>query len=49
MHYVDNYEGKLILVGGEVARFVRLYSNDNHVEEVNRYTEVEVYGRAAGE
>lgn len=49
MHYVDNYEGKLILVGGEVARFVRLYSNNNHVEEVNRYTEVEVYGRAAGE
>jgi Na+-transporting NADH:ubiquinone oxidoreductase subunit NqrC len=47
MHYVDNYEGKLVLVAGEVARYVRLYSNGNHVEDVNRYTEVEVYGRPA--
>ncbi len=44
MHYVDNYQGKLILVGGEVARYVRLYSNGNHKEDVNRYIEVEVFG-----
>jgi Na+-transporting NADH:ubiquinone oxidoreductase subunit NqrC len=45
LHYVDTYEGKLITAGGEVARYVRLYSNDNHVAAENRYTEVEVYGR----
>jgi hypothetical protein len=44
MHYVYNYQGKLILVGGEVARYVRLYSNGNHKEDVNRYIEVEVFG-----
>ncbi len=49
MHYVDTYEGKLIYAGGEVARYVRLYSNNNHAEEVNRYTEVEVYGKPAEE
>jgi len=49
MHYVDTYEGKLIYAGGEVARWVRLYSNNNHVEEVNRYTEVEVYGKPVEE
>ncbi len=44
MHYVDNYEGKLVLVSGQVARYLRLYSNNNHKEKVNRYIEVEVYG-----
>ncbi len=48
MHYVDTYEGKVVTVGGEVARYVRLYSGNNHAEEVNRYTEVEVYGRPTG-
>ncbi|KPK57743.1 MAG: hypothetical protein AMK73_09810 [Planctomycetes bacterium SM23_32] len=47
LHYVDNFEGKLVLVGGEVARSVRLYSSGNNIEDVNRYTEVEVYGRPA--
>jgi hypothetical protein len=45
LHYVDNYEGKLVLLSGDVARYVRLYSNNNHLEEVNRYTEVEIFGR----
>jgi Na+-transporting NADH:ubiquinone oxidoreductase subunit NqrC len=48
LHYVDNYEGKLILLSGDVARYVRLYSNNNNLEEVNRYTEIEVYGRPVG-
>jgi len=30
----------------EVARYVRLYSNENWVNAGNHYLEVEVYGRS---
>ena len=42
--YFETYEGKHIEAGGEVARFIRLYSNGNTADSLNHYTEVEVYG-----
>ena len=48
--YFESYEGRLIHVMGDTARYVRLYSNgSNHASgntpsPANRYTEVEVYG-----
>jgi len=46
-HYVETHEGKLIDVKGRRARYVRLYSNGNQANELNHYTEVEVWGRPA--
>ncbi|MHC4397044.1 MAG: hypothetical protein ACYS1A_15500 [Planctomycetota bacterium] len=46
-HYVETNEGKLIDAKGCKARYVRLYSNGNHVNDYNNYIEVEVFGRAA--
>jgi len=43
--YWETYEGKLISVDGQVARYVRLYSNGSTSDELNHYTEVEVYGQ----
>lgn len=43
--YIETYEGKLIDAKGTVARYVRLYSNGNTSDELNHYTEVEVYGQ----
>jgi hypothetical protein len=45
--YVEDYQGRLISVNGEAARFVRLYSKGSTYSSLNRYTEVEVYGLAA--
>jgi hypothetical protein len=45
MHYIDTHEGKLIDAKGVKARYVRLYSNGNSMNELNHYTEVEVYGK----
>lgn len=45
--YVETYEGRLIDAKGVKARYVRLYSNGNTSDELNHYTEVEVYGQAA--
>lgn len=45
MHYTETNEGKLIDAKGVKARYVRLYSNGNTSDDLNRYTEVEVYGR----
>src|SRR5690606_9487068 len=35
--YVETNEGRLIPVEGEVARYVRLYSNGNTTDELNHY------------
>jgi hypothetical protein len=45
MHYVETYEGKLIDAKGVQGRYVRLYSNGNHINDMNHYIEVEVYGK----
>jgi hypothetical protein len=45
MHYTETNEGKLIDAKGVKACYVRLYSNGNTSDELNRYTEVEVYGK----
>lgn len=45
--YVETNEGRLIEGKGEVARYVRLYSNGNTTDELNHYVEVEVFGTPA--
>lgn len=45
MHYTETNEGKLIDAKGVKARYVRFYSNGNTSDDLNRYTEVEVYGK----
>jgi hypothetical protein len=42
--YIETYEGRLIPVAGVEGRYVRLYSNGNTSDDMNHYTEVEVYG-----
>ena len=44
--YIETYEGRLIPLKGEKARYVRLYSNGSTSGDQNHYTEVEVYGLA---
>jgi hypothetical protein len=46
MHYVETNEGKLIDAKGVHGRYVRLYSSGNHVNDMNHYIEVEVYGKS---
>jgi len=43
--YTETYEGKLIDAKGVRGRYVRCYSNGNSHDELNHYTEVEVYGK----
>jgi hypothetical protein len=43
--YIETFEGRPFAVSGVKARYVRLYSNGNTSNEMNHYTEVEVYGR----
>jgi hypothetical protein len=43
--YTETYEGKLIDAKSARGRYVRCYSNGNSHDELNHYTEVEVYGR----
>jgi len=45
--YLETYEGRLIPVKGEVARYVRLYSKGSTANDMNHYVEVEVYGKPA--
>jgi len=45
--YIETYEGRLIEGKGTTGRYVRLYSNGNTSDELNHYTEVEVYGQFA--
>ena len=47
LEYLETYEGRLIQVGGATGRYLRLYSNGNTSNEMNHYTEVEVYGKPA--
>ena len=44
-NYIETNEGKLINAKGTQARYVRLYSNGNHKNDMNHYLEVEVYGK----
>lgn len=44
MHYTETAEGKLIDTKGVKSRYVRLYSNGNNRNDLNHYTEVEVFG-----
>jgi len=43
--YVETSEGKLVDCRGVQGRYVRLYSNGNHLDGKNHYAEVEVFGR----
>ena len=45
--YVETYKGRVVDAKGVVARYVRLYSDGNTSDELNHYTEVEVYGKPA--
>jgi hypothetical protein len=45
LNYVETAEGKLIDAKGVEARYVRLSSNGNHVNALNHYVEVEVFGK----
>ena len=45
MHYVETYKGELINAKGHKARYVRLYSNGNVLNDLNHYIEVEVFGK----
>jgi len=45
MHYVETHKGELIDAKGVKARYVRLYSNGNSLDDLNHYIEVEVYAR----
>jgi hypothetical protein len=46
--YFDTFEGRLMDAGGVKSRYVRLYSNGSTADEMNRYTEVEIFGRPVG-
>ena len=45
LYYVETYEGKLMEGKGAQGRYVRLFSNGNTHDDLNHYTEVEVYGK----
>ncbi len=45
--YWETSEGKLIEAKGVVARYVRLYSKGSTADDMNHYTEVEVFGLPA--
>lgn len=42
--YWDTFEGRLIDAKGVKARYVRLYSKGSTADDLNQYTQVEVYG-----
>jgi hypothetical protein len=44
--YIETNEGRLIDAKGVKGRYVRLYSKGNTSNEMNHYTEVDVYGKA---
>ena len=47
LEYFENYEGKLMSVKDTVARYVRIYSKGSTANDMNHYTEVEVYATPA--
>jgi len=46
-NYIETNEGRIIDGRGFQARFVRLHSNGNTDNDLNHYTEVEIYGKPA--
>jgi len=47
LEYFETFEGKLVDGKGVKARYVRIYTNGNTADELNYFTEVEVYGKPA--
>jgi len=45
--YIETQHGRLIDGKGTKARYVRCWSNGNHVDDLNHYVEVEVWGLPA--
>lgn len=45
--YFETFEGRLMPGKGAKARYVRLYSKGCTADELNRYTEVEIFGQPA--
>lgn len=43
--YVESNEGRPFAVSGVKGRYIRFYSNGNTANEMNHYTEIEVYGK----
>jgi hypothetical protein len=43
----ETFEGKLIDAQGQVTRYVRLYSKGSTADDLNHYTEVEIWGLPA--
>ena len=46
MAYIEDYKGRIIDGKGSAGRYVRFYSNGNTSDELNHYTEIEVFGQA---
>jgi hypothetical protein len=46
LEYIETYEGRPVAANAVVGRYVRCYSNGNTSDEMNHYTELEVYGIA---
>lgn len=44
--YIENHRGRLITVDGAKARYVRCYSNGNHMDPMSHYIEIEVFGKS---
>jgi hypothetical protein len=45
--FFEDFEGKLIDAKGAKGRYLRFYSNGSTSNDINRYTEIEVWGRPA--
>ena len=43
--WIETNHGRVIKVDGKKGQFVRFYSNGNTANEMNHYTEIEVYGK----
>lgn len=43
--YVESHEGRLIDAKGAKGQFVRVFTNGNTTDEVNHFTEVEIWGK----
>lgn len=43
--YLESHEGRLIDARGAKGRFVRVFTNGNTTDEMNHFTEIEVWGR----
>ena len=45
--YRETYQGRIIDGKGSAGRYVRCYSNGNTSDELNHYTEIEIFGQPA--